>query len=156
MTDYLRRRRMSVICNGPGSNNDSWYIIKGVLYQRSIQCGAFFCDKIIFDTFQFYFFIRYCFKTKKVYEHNKILPYKIRLMLHLICTFYFEFIQMITVWFCWFPFSLSIFFSWIAVPNVEIPIMFVWDDYFLYLLCYSTRCKCVIWLKLFDNQLSLN
>lgn len=22
------------------------------------------------------------------------------------------------------------FFSWIAIPNVEIPIMFVWDDYF--------------------------
>lgn len=95
-----------------------------------IQCAAFFCDKIIFDTFEFYFFIRYCFKTKKVYEHNKILPYKIRFMLHLICTIYFEFIQMITVWFCWFPFSMSIFFSWIAIPNVEIPIMFVWDDYF--------------------------
>lgn len=41
-----------------------------------IQCAAFFCDKIIFDTFQFYFFIRYCFKTKKVHVQNKILPYK--------------------------------------------------------------------------------
>lgn len=157
MTDYLRRRRMSVICNGPGSNNDSWYTF--VLWKECfiiglyclIQCAAFFCDKIIFDTFQFYFFIRYCFNSKKVYEHNKILPYKIRFMLHFICTIYFEFIQMITVWFCWFPFSLSIFFSWIAIPNVEIPIMFVWDDYF-----YSTRFKCVICLKLFDNQLSLN
>lgn len=30
-----------------------------------IQCAAFFCDKIIFDTFQFYFFIGIVLILKK-------------------------------------------------------------------------------------------
>lgn len=130
MTDYLRRRRMSVICNGPGSNNDSWYIIKGVLYQRSIQCGAFFCDKIIFDTFQFYFFIRYCCKTKKFMNTIRFYLIKSDLCYILFALFTLNSFKWLQFGFVDFLFLCQFFFSWIAIPNVEIPIMFVWDDYF--------------------------
>lgn len=155
MTDYLRRRRMSVICNGPGSNNDSWYIIKGVLYQRSIQCGAFFCDKIIFDTFQFYFFIRYCFKTKKVHVQNKIFPYKSDLCYILFALFTLNSFKWLQFGFVDSFFSVN-FFKLNSNTKCWNPHNVCVGWLFLYLLCYSTRCKCVIWLKLFDNQLSLN